>query len=59
MRPPPSLTTSSQPMRSIFWSWHCTERSDCRDFTANEAERWEFRAALGGQQINGTEERRA
>ncbi|HDS1101048.1 hypothetical protein ACK1O1_04200 [Stenotrophomonas maltophilia] len=35
------------------------ERLERSAYYTNEAERWEFRAALGGQQINGTQEPRA
>ncbi|HHB9415556.1 TPA: hypothetical protein ACOEN8_000495 [Stenotrophomonas maltophilia] len=35
------------------------ERQERSAYYTNEAERWEFRAALGGQQINGTKEPRA
>ncbi|MGX9710777.1 hypothetical protein [Stenotrophomonas maltophilia group sp. LNF259] len=35
------------------------ERQERFAYYTNEAERWESRAALGGQQINGTEEQRA
>ncbi|CRD53043.1 hypothetical protein [Stenotrophomonas indicatrix] len=36
-----------------------SERQERAAFYTREAERWEFSAALGGQQINGAKEPRA